>query len=103
MKKLGILRSNRNELKKEIQRCRDTLQTLEPGTPEYGICVAQYEHLLESELDLKKVDVDWAKIGWGAFGAIGSLFVYRYLWDKSADPLFRDFGKQILNAVKHTS
>lgn len=97
-----MLRSNRNELKKEIQRVKDTLQTQKPGTAEYGMTSAQYQHLLELERDLKKIDVDVLKVVLSTAGGIGGLFLYRKMFDSSADPLFRDLGKQILSVIKHS-
>lgn len=102
MKKWGVLRSNEVELKKEIQRVKDVLATQTPGTAEYGMTSAQYEHLLEAERDLKKIKVDRLKVVVGAAGSVGGILLYRKLFDTSADPLFRDFGKQILSAIKHS-
>lgn len=98
---IGILRSNEVELKKEIQRVKDVLQTQTPGTAEYGMTSAQYEHLLEAERDLKQIKTDRLKIVAVAGSGIGGLLLYRKLFDTSADPFFRDLGKQLLGVIKH--
>lgn len=98
---IGILRSNENELKKEIQRVRDVMQTQTPGTPEYGLTEAQYNNLLDREQKLKENKTSRLKIFVSAAGGIGGVLLYRKLIDTSADPFFRDFGKQLLGCIKH--
>lgn len=100
--KIGILRNNEVELKKEIQRVRDVMQTQTPGTPEYGMTQSQLCQLLDREKELKCNKTNRLKIWVGAAGSIGGILLYRKLFDTSADPFFRDFGKQILGAIKHT-
>ncbi len=98
---IGILRSNENELKKEIQRVRDVMQTQTPGTAEYGMTEAQYNNLLDREQKLKENKTSRLKIFVSAAGGIGGVLLYRKLIDTSADPFFRDFGKQLLSCIKH--
>lgn len=98
---IAILRSNENELRKEIQRVRDKMQTLEPGTADYGMTESQYNNLLDREKDLKDLRNDRLKIVVTAAGGIGGVLLYRKLFDTSADPFFRDFGKQLLGCIKH--
>lgn len=99
--KIGILRNNEIELKKEIQRVRDVMQTQTPGTPEYGMTESQLCQLLDREKDLKCNKTNRLKIYLGVGGSIGGLFLYRKFIDTSADPFFRDLGKQILGVIKN--
>lgn len=98
---VGILRSNEHELKKEIQRVRDQMQAYEVDTPGYDDCIKQYKILMEAERDLKKIKSDNTKILVTAFAGVGGVLLYRKLIDTSADPFFRDFGKQLLGCIKH--
>ena len=98
---IGILRSNENELKKEIQRVRNKMQTQTPGTADYGMTESQYINLLDREQKLKENKTARLKIFVTAAGGIGGVLLYRKLIDTSADPFFRDFGKQLLGCIKH--
>lgn len=98
---MGILRSNEHELKKEIQRVRDQMQSYEVDTTGYDDCVKKYKILLEAERDLKRIHSDNKKIFVTATAGIAGVLLYRKLMDTSADPFFRDFGKQLLSCIKH--
>lgn len=98
---VGILRSNEHELKKEIQRVRDQMQSYEVDTVGYDDCMKQYKILLEAERDLKRIHSDNRKILVTACAGVGGVLLYRKLIDTSADPFFRDFGKQLLGCIKH--
>jgi len=98
---IGILRSNEHELKREIQRVRDQMQVYEVDTPGYDDCMKQYKILLEAERDLKRIRSDREKIYVTATAGIAGVLLYRKFIDTSADPFFRDFGKQLLGCIKH--
>ena len=53
---IGILRSNENELKKEIQRVRDVMQTQTPGTAEYGMTEEQIKAIRKFDEGVEKSD-----------------------------------------------
>ena len=98
---MGILRSNEHELKKEIQRVRDQMQCYEVDTPGYDDCMKQYKILMEAERDLKRIHSDDTKVWVTAAAGIAGVLLYRKFIDTSADPFFRDFGKQLLGCIKH--
>lgn len=58
-------RSNDREVGLEAQRLYDKLQTLEPGTSEYGMCLSQYQNALESENGRTDVKTNKVKVGLG--------------------------------------
>lgn len=95
-----FLRSNRRELKKEIKRTYDRLQTLKPGTKAYKECKADYIDLIDREKELKKVNSDFLSkpivtVLAAILGIVG-IIVYRRAIEKVEDPFFRDLGKWIL-------
>lgn len=58
-------RSNDREVGLEAQRLYDKLQTLEPGTGEYGMCLSQYQNALEAENGRTDVHTNKVKVGLG--------------------------------------
>lgn len=58
-------RSNDREAGLEAQRIYDKLQTLEPGTSEYGMCLSQYQNALEAENGRTDVHTNKVKVGLG--------------------------------------
>lgn len=58
-------RSNDREVGLEAQRLYDKLQTLEPGTNEYGMCLSQYQNALEAENGRTDVHTNKVKVGLG--------------------------------------
>jgi len=95
-----FLRSNRRELKKEIQRTWDRLQTLKPGTKSYKECKEDYDDLLDREKELKKINSDFLSkplgIVLGAILSIVGIVIYRRAIETTTDPFFRDIGKWFL-------
>ena len=92
-------RNNELELKAEIQRCRDKMAMYEPGTQEYADVLKAYDILLSQEKELKKLHEDASKIIWGAAFTVGGWILYRGLIDKSADPFFREIGKNLIKLI----
>lgn len=93
-------RNNAFELKAEIQRCKDELQSFTPGTKEYAEVLKAYETLLTQEKELKRIKEDCSKVLWGAAFTIGGWIVYRKLIDTSADPFFKEIGKNFIKIVR---
>ena len=58
-------RSNDREVGLEAQRLYDKLQTLEPGTHDYGMCLSQYQNALEAENGRTDVHTNKVKVGLG--------------------------------------
>ena len=93
------MRNNEFELKGEIQRVKDHLTTLEVGSSEYAKTLDAYNTLLTQEKEIKKLDTEVKKVIYGAAIGIGGMLLYRKLIDKSADPFFREIGRNLLKVV----
>ena len=94
-----FLRNNETELKEEIQRCKDALTELKPGSEGYKETLEAYNTLLSQEKELKKIKADINKyVAAGVIGIAG-MILYRKLIDTSADPFFRDIARNLLKVV----
>ena len=96
-------RNNETELRKEIQRVYDKLQTKDPGTKEYKDTIDCYGILLDKEKELKRIKKDVEKeiekcVAAGTMGIAG-IILYRVMLDHTGDPFFRDIGKGFIKLV----
>ena len=94
-----FLRKNEKELSDEIQRCKDQLAGLTPGSKEYKDVLECYEGLLDREKELKKISKDIEKYIWAGAIGIAGVLLYRVLIDRTGDPFFRDLAKGLLKIV----
>lgn len=94
-------RNNAFELKMEIQRVWDYMQTLTLGSPEYEKVLKVYDTLLAQEKELKKIDADVSKFAWGAIFTVGGWCLYRACFDKVGDPFFKEIGKNFIKIIPH--
>ena len=92
------VRNNEFELKNEIQRMKDYLQTLQPGTEEYEKASKIYQDMLkiENESKDKSIKKEIVKIGFGALVGFGCMMGYRGLIENANEPFFKEFGKMCL-------
>ncbi len=94
-----LVRSNSFELKNEIQRVKDKLVTLEPGTQEYADTLKAYDILLTQEKELKRVGTEIKKIVFGAAACAACTVVYRIGFEKAMDPHYRDLAKSFMKFI----
>ena len=97
-----LFRSTDRDLQRQINRCIDQMDTYEVDTAGYSDCIKQYVQLLQAQKDREELRNALVKAGLTATASVGGILLYRKLFDTSADPLFRDFGRQILSAIKHS-
>lgn len=85
----------KRRLRKEQWRVWDQLNKLDPSTPEYKTLAEQYKDLLQKEIELKKANSGVKeKVIAGCLGFLG-LAAYRKMLDTSADPFFKDLGRDV--------
>lgn len=94
-----LFRTNEKDLKNEIQRCKDKLSELEVGSKEYSDVLESYNTLLTQEKEIKKMQTEINKIIAAGLIGIFGLILYRKLIDTSADPFFREIGRNLLKIV----
>lgn len=93
------VRSNSFELRNEIQRCKDRLSQLTPGSQEYADTLKAYDILLSQEKELKKVKTEIKKIIGGAAACAICTVIYRVGFEKAMDPHYRDLAKSFMKFI----
>ncbi len=90
-------RSNDREIGSEAQRIYNKLQTLEPGTSEYGMCLSQYQNALEAENGRTDVHTNKVKVGLGVAVATLVPVVQCVLLNFTQSPKFEKVEQQAMN------
>lgn len=93
-------RNNEFELKGEVQRCHDKMQDFEPGDKEYADILEKcYIPLLTIENNINARIDKRREILLKAAALTLAWITYRGLVDTSADPFFREIGKNFIKIL----
>jgi hypothetical protein len=95
-----LIRNNEIELAEEIQRVKDEMAETSTRTKRYKELLEIYNTLLEREEKLKEAKACTKKYILGGVLSVAGIIFYRKLIDTSADPFFRDLGKDLIKIGK---
>lgn len=92
----NFFRSERKDLKKEIRRVKDEMESYKPGTVKYKQLREDYELLFDREVELTKFDKNIKNGVVLGCVAAGLALLYQWICEHANNPFTREVSKMLL-------